>query len=238
MCLVHAFYCLDCQTYSKIPFRDPNSKIPANLVSNVVCFEDSCVRRARFCSSRDCGLDYQCFNPLCTEETCRVELIPKSCSGGWQGEPDCALPVQLEIRVSGTESFLKNTFVWLSIIENQSSVKKLFLFKDPDLTAGSKRQTTVPCIVTGICLYRNRGLSPSWLPLPPLVVPGGRRKTSSERAHSFFHKKMFLRRVLVSSLYFYHSKLQILSKIILFFEQREYTSLSSKRNVFSFINFW
>jgi len=107
MCVVNVFYCVDCRSYSRVPFRDPKSLEPVTIVTNVFCFQPACARRSQVFSpvGLKTQLSHQCFYPGCTEDTCRIEVVPKSCLAGWYGESQSFWPVQAVIRMAG--NFIK-----------------------------------------------------------------------------------------------------------------------------------
>lgn len=112
MCLVHLFYCVDCQIYSKILSEKSGqlSQRPVKLFTDVVCVRPQCSRRIQAFTRSTRNRYDDCFNPLCDESTCSVVGVPKSCRGNWEVSPKNLFSVRTTSTVSGK---LKHFFLQL-----------------------------------------------------------------------------------------------------------------------------
>lgn len=112
MCVVSVFYCIDCDRYDPIPLRPSKIKksmkqSPVVTVESVICLFSDCARRRQiFAQGKSFGprscLD--CCYPFCTQDTCRLNVVSRSCRGRWQHDSENILPVQLVVKMAG-ESF-------------------------------------------------------------------------------------------------------------------------------------
>lgn len=126
MCVVSVFYCLDCKAYSDIPFKGLTRSTtgPVSVVESQLCLQVGCSRRLQvFSSVKDVGRGSRtcldCSYPLCTQDTCRLNLVLKSCREGWRQDPQNILPVQLVVKMSGNAIFYEKITNKLALITKE-----------------------------------------------------------------------------------------------------------------------
>ena len=109
MCVVIVFYCVDCDRYDPIPLRPSKVKksmkqFPVVTVDSVICLFSDCARRRQiFSQGKSFGSrsSLDCCYPFCTQDTCRLNVVPRTCTGRWQHDPENIFPVQLVVKISG-----------------------------------------------------------------------------------------------------------------------------------------
>ena len=101
MCIVHVFYCLDCDAYSRIPMNSGASDGTVYLINNVFCFEPFCSRRQDVLAPTSGSLSELCFYPGCSQDSCKLVSVPKSCKVGWQLDPGNVFAVRSAVVLNG-----------------------------------------------------------------------------------------------------------------------------------------
>lgn len=95
MCLVHIFYCVNCNLYSEIPLYRKQSDFTANIFTDIVCSVPGCSVRHQVLRLPPKFKVNECLNTLCIPDTCSTIVLNKSCRQRWELEPDNFLPVRI-----------------------------------------------------------------------------------------------------------------------------------------------
>lgn len=110
MCLISLVRCVNCEVVSRPAVYNPKTLTAAVIVSDVLCNNSSCQRIAsalRFVRKHGNEYSYSdCTNPTCTEEFCRLEVLPVSCLDRWALSPDNFLPIRTSLYLPGKFIYL------------------------------------------------------------------------------------------------------------------------------------